>query len=345
MDNKFTKKRIQNMLSYDWIKMLVMVLAIVLVWSLAFTIGAPRATEGQVFYFYYYVGDSKFNYKKDPSELCAEYFSENNKLFSYDVLDYGTRVITSTMYSDIMATSTAVAEGDVMITIDSEEGIKNNTSEMRNVLDGYGHCFYDYDTLINAARHYCLKGGFVVENNDGTYSINEKKIEEHFEERMADDPRFRDTKSQRYAQGIKDEIARIKTVWNNAVILGDCFKNHPEILIYYTRYTQYIEKYTKDPANANRPLEEEYYQFTSKPYALNLGALTGNDAVKITDEYSKPIKEGEEADGLSADGIVMLVYNYDYAQPYLQFETLALVRHYIARYSNFLNVNASGVIA
>ena len=56
MDNKFTKKRIQNMLSYDWIKMLIMVLAIVLVWSLAFTIGAPRATAGQVFCFYYYTG-------------------------------------------------------------------------------------------------------------------------------------------------------------------------------------------------------------------------------------------------------------------------------------------------
>ena len=344
MDNKFTKKRILNMLSYDWIKMLIMVLAIVLVWSLAFTIGAPRATAGQVFCFYYYTGDSKFNYKNDPSELCAEYFSENNKLFSYDVLDYTTRVITSTMYNEIMSTSTAVSEGDVMITIDSEEGIKNNTSEMRSVLDGYGHCFYDYDTLIQDARNYCLAKGFVVDNKDGTYSINEKKIKEYFEERMVDDPRFRDTKSQRYAQGIKDEIERIKTVWNNAVILGDCFKNHPEIFINYTRYTQYIAKYTPDPSNANRPLEDDYYQFTSKPYALNLGALTGG-TVKITEEYSIPIKEGESTSELSANGIVMLVYNFNYDQPHLQFETLALVRHYIARYSNFLNLNASGVIA
>ena len=52
MDNRFTKKRIANMLAYDWIKMLAVVLGIVFVWILSYTIGAPRASEGQVFGVY-----------------------------------------------------------------------------------------------------------------------------------------------------------------------------------------------------------------------------------------------------------------------------------------------------
>ena len=72
MDNRFTKKRIANMLSYDWIKMIAVVLGIVFVWILAFTIGAPRASEGQVFGVYYYVGNNSFAYKKAADELADE---------------------------------------------------------------------------------------------------------------------------------------------------------------------------------------------------------------------------------------------------------------------------------
>ncbi len=336
MDNRFTKKRIANMLAYDWIKMIAVVLGIVFVWILAFTIGAPRASEGQVFGVYYYVGNNSFAYKKAADELADELIY-TEKIFSYDILDYTSRVITNDHYGELMMTSISVSEGDIMITVDSEAGLKNNDSEVRKMLDGYGDVFYDYDRLIVDAKAYCIGNGFVTENSDGSYLLNENKISDYFAMRMVKDPRYRDKNGERYNQGVKDEIERIKSVWNNAIILEDCLLNHPEIRFNYTRYSQSIL------ASPDDYKDEEYHSFTEKTYGINLGKLVGGE-VTVTSEYYVPLKEGEEVSSLTADGIIMLVYDFKEAQPDLQFETLTAVNYFIGRYSNFLTTDHIALI-
>ena len=336
MDNRFTKKRIANMLSYDWIKMLAVVLGIVFVWILSYTIGAPRASEGQVFGVYYYVGDNAFAYKKDAGEVAGELVF-TKKIFSYDILDYTSRVITNDHYGELMMTSVSVSEGDIMISVDSEEGLKNNASEVRKMLDGYVGVFYDYDKLIADAKAYCIGNGFVTENSDGSYLLNENKIADYFAMRMVKDPRFRDKNGERYNQGVKDEIERIKRVWNNAIILEDCLLNHPEIRFNYTLYSQSIL------ASPDDYKDEEYHSFTEKTYGINLGKLVGGE-VTVTSEYYIPLKEGEEVSSLTADGIIMLVYDFKDAQPDLQFETLTAVNYFIGRYSNFLTTDHIALI-
>ena len=329
MDNKFTKKRIANTLSYDWTKMIALILGIVLFWTLAYTIGAPRASTGQVFCFNYYTGDASFSYKYTAEEWCNEFLTK--KVFSYDVLDYSTRIMSSDYFGELMMTSTSVGEGDVMITVDSQEKVENNSSEFRQVIDGYGDVFYDYDSLIKDAKSYCIGiNSFVQDNGDGTYSLNEAKIEEYFSLRMVKDPRYRDKQSERFALGVQSEIQRIKAVWNNAVMLEECLLNHPEIRYNYVRYTQAIL------ANPENYEGEEYKSLPELTYGINLGKLTGGE-VRITDEFYKPLKEGEELSALSADGIVLLTYNFKSEQPHLQFETLSVVNYFISRYSNFLN--------
>ena len=78
MDNRFTKKRVANMLSYDWLKMVVIVLVIIFVWVLAFTIGAPRATTGQTFGIFYFHGGN-FKYSTEPAAL-GENMKKQEKL-------------------------------------------------------------------------------------------------------------------------------------------------------------------------------------------------------------------------------------------------------------------------
>ena len=44
MDAKITKKRLNILLSYDWIKIILLAVAAILVWSLIFTMTATRVT-------------------------------------------------------------------------------------------------------------------------------------------------------------------------------------------------------------------------------------------------------------------------------------------------------------
>ena len=174
---------------------------------------------------------------------------------------------------------------------------------------------------------------------DGSYLLNSQAITEYFAQRMKKDPRFKDTKSDKYKQGILDEIARIKSVWNNAVMLEDCLSYHPEIRYNYARYTQLVKS---DPENYT---EDAYHNTKELTYGINLGALTGG-AVDVNSEYSKVVlDENGEIASTSANNVIICVFNYSKQQPDLQFETLGFVNFMIARYSNFLNVNAPLVIA
>ena len=83
MDAKITKKRLGLLLSYDWLKILGICVAAVLLWSLLFTTMATRATNGQRFEMYLYPG-VRFANSVDVSSLHER---DKNDVLSYDVLD------------------------------------------------------------------------------------------------------------------------------------------------------------------------------------------------------------------------------------------------------------------
>ena len=314
------------MLSYDWLKMVAVVVAIVFVWVLAFTIGAPRATTGQTFGVFYFHGGN-FKYSTEAAELSANMKKEG--VFSYDVLDFNVREIGEN-YSEILLTSTSVQEGDVMITVDHPAKIETFNSPFRMLMDGYGEVFYDYNDLIKDAKEYCLKNKFVYKSGE-VYLLDENKIQSYFETRMDGDPRFRDEESQRYKDGIQSEIERIKMVWNNAIMFEDCLSAHPEIKYSYVRYTQSVE------ADSSADGSEILSQQTEKLYGINLGKLTGGSSIITTDFYYNIVDENNNVTDSSADGIVLCVYDFYAYQPHLQFETLGFVNSIISKYSNFLN--------
>ena len=333
MDNRFTKKRVANMLSYDWIKMIFLVVAIVFLWVLAFTIGSPRASKGQTFgIFYFYGGD--YRYSTDPTTLGENMQKEG--VFSYDVLDFNVREIGET-YAEILLTSNSVQEGDVMITVDHPESIEKLKSPFRILIDNYGEVFYDYNDLIADAKKYCLENGFVYSSN-GVYYLNEQRITDYFTQRMKKDPRFRNEESQRYQDGVKGEIERIKRVWNNAIMLEDCLNTHPEIKYSYVRYTQTVA------ADPNAIDAETLANQKERVYGINLGRLTGTEKVITSDFYYNLYDEEGAVTGSTAEGIVLCVYDYYGYQPHLQFETLSFVNAMISKYSNFLNTQLPALI-
>lgn len=336
MDNKITKSRLTNLLSYDWVKIVAFIVAVCFVWVLAFTIGAPRASVGQVFGLLTYAPD--FETAKSESRLLYE--AKEKGVFSFDILDFNTRSIQKDYYSTLMMAANSVQEGDIFITSDFEDTRAKNESPMRSFVDSFYGSAYDLDSLIKAAKDYALKNG--IEYNDGVYSCNKTVTDSVFSLRMQKDPRFRDKKSARYAEGEESEAKRIVAVWNNACKLEKVLADHPELRVNYRPFTQMLDAMDEDKREGS-----DYYKIwqnkTEATYGLNLGKLTGGGE-NITDLYSRTITPEDGEPYLTADGVVLCVFDYTAEQSHLQYETLGYIVYMIETYSNFLNVEPGNLI-
>ena len=56
MDAKITKKRLEHLLSYDWVKMLITAVAFVMIWVLIFSLTATKVTSTERFVVQNYMG-------------------------------------------------------------------------------------------------------------------------------------------------------------------------------------------------------------------------------------------------------------------------------------------------
>lgn len=337
MDSRITKSRLARVLSYDWIKMVALVVAIIFVWSLAFTMGAPRISVGQKFDLFVYNCD--FTKSTDESEIFSDAKSKN--VFSYDVLDFGARTFTEEYFATLMSAITATYEGDIMVLSDFESDKTENKSKFRSLIDGYAYCFYDYNELVKNAEDYCMLNHRFVSKNGENYVLNEEVISDYFKTRMQNDPRFRS--EEKIAAGVKNEIERIKNVWNNSQRLKKLLADHPEIFVKYKRYDQALASAESDRDKAR--YQELVSNEEEKLYAIDLGKLTGGEK-DITSAFVKTVynEDYSEIISSSADGIVMCVFDYSKEQPDLQFESISFVNYIIKTYSDFL-AEPEGLIA
>lgn len=341
MDSRVTKSRLARVISYDWLKIIIMIAAIAFVWALAFTIGAPRITAGQKFDFFVY--DCDFSKAKSESDIIDD--AKKEGVFSYDVLDFGYREFTEEYFGTIMSAITSVSEGDVLIISDFASDIESNSSKLRSFIDSYGNCVGDYASLCDRAiNQYCLMNNLVTAGENGTYSLNESAIEAYFKNRMKNDPRFRT--QEKIDEGVKNEIARIKSVWNNALILKNIISEHPEAFVTYRRFGQSLAGAQSD--SEKQSYQDYYDSCEDKLYGVNLGKLTGGDK-KIEEVFCKTTYKTDEngnqdVDTIGADGIVMCIFDYGEEQLDLQYETLSFVNYIFKTYSDFYPSEVSGLI-
>ena len=326
MDSRITKKRLQVTLSYDWVKMLAIIALFCFAWVLAYTVGAPRASVGQTFGLFVY---KDFACAKTPYELLAT--MQKDGVFSYDILDYNSRELDSETYATVISTVVHASEGDAMIISDFADHVEKNTSKMRDFVDGYGTILFDFESIIEKAKTYCTGNHFVYQSTDGKYLVDEGAICKYFASRMKKDPRFRDKTSEKYKQGERDEIARIKAIWNNALTLEYYLNTHPELGVKYHRFSQYVAKKPED-----KEAKAVYESESEKIWAINLGALAGGKS-KITDLYARNITdENGNVTEITANGITICLFNY-LDQPDHAYEGIQLINYLIKEYSNFAN--------
>lgn len=224
MDAKITKKRLGLLLSYDWIKIVGICVAAVLVWMLLFTTMATRATNGQSFDIYLY--PNVYSHI-DTDKLHTR---DENDALSYDVLNVSLNSLTTDTMSTILSAHFAAGQGDVMFVPYSEPEKDAETGEITSYtgLDAFlasyrSNCLWlapdgsegeigsgDSTQKVNNYFTDCENylNRFYDEGWQNPGSFNEEAVRSHFNERMQGDKRYKND-SQR-ENGIAKEIERIQ---------------------------------------------------------------------------------------------------------------------------------------
>lgn len=235
MDAKITKQRLGRMLSYDWIKIIGIIVAICIVWSLIFTMTATQITATQKFYVYNYIGNCSFS--DEFNDLYNKAF--NDGVFSYEILEITQEELT-TEVNTILEARFSVGEGDLMFVAhapnkkdsykvgegEEEKTLYRNYTEtfarsriryMYNLegegnyfaqMEGYlSQYFFEADDLAALRKGEIEEKDLTPDWDDG--EIYEEKVKADFRARVKKDKRFK-TEAQ-LLQGEKDDVKRLES--------------------------------------------------------------------------------------------------------------------------------------
>lgn len=336
MDNKITKQRLSNFLSYEWIVMIIIAVVAMVFWELVYTIGSVRLTPGQEFKFYY-------DYSVDASGSTALYnLLDKDGVLSYDVIELKYENVDKN-YSEVLSARLSIHEGDIIVTdyIDysKEDGAKDDTEKtirLKQLVDSfYG---YSYNELYADAVKYLegfLPDGVSFNGEISFSKLDKQKIEDSFRERMKKDNRFR--KEEQILAGIKLEESRLEKLCNEVVDFAKLLslsEEYPELFYNYTKYEQSYQQET------DQKIKEQYaraMQFEIEngrgnvPYALCVSALKGGQGKSDPSVYFKRV--GKE----NAESIAIMVFDFHKEQPNLQYETISAINTIVRECSTLLD--------
>lgn len=286
MDAKITKTRIAHMLSYDWLKIVGLALALILFWNLVFTTTATRVRPSQQF--------TVFNHQANRV-FSDDFFNDlgdalEDGTFSYEVIETTTTdLATAGEYVSILLDSRLqVNEGDVIFIPkladpstayqDEESGqTKHEANYLQTFLRRNQANLYDLDPEKEGGYFYELK----VYLNDyyGDYhnaeAIDEEKIEKDFRTRAKKNKDKRFKTEEQLAMGAEKEIERVKKYRDALIKLEDFLASG--IVAFEEVKTESLQ-----------------YQYQGK-YALNL--CPDEDTMGEMKKYASYAETGIDADG------------------------------------------------
>lgn len=304
------------MLQYDWIKIILTIVAAIVVWELIFTTTGVRLTEGQYFKAYYYPTLST-----GGSDDLYDFLDKKAGL-SYDVLQKGVETLDNTYAKTILGLRLSVGEGDIILidnvpTASEDESKKDDpnydTSNFYQMVDGYS--MYDFDKLLTDAKGYLAE----LDTNE--------KIEANFKKRMKRDNRFR--KKSAYEAGLKDEIARIEKLRTEVDKFEKLLTDYRDTELFF-KYRKY--QYSKYVLGESEQYDAAYEKETVKIYGLNAAFLdreeNRGDKPSITDLMNISGK---------SDGVAVMAFDFKSKQPDLQYEVISFMNALIENYSTLIN--------
>ncbi len=326
MDNKITKARISNFFSYEWILLIAIAVAGILIWELIYTMAGVRLTTGQEFKYYY---DETVIGRQ--AQVLDDELGEA-KTLSFDVLNRSYEALNDTM--NVLSTRLSVQEGDAIFT-DCEpdkkaEDLKENeynTNRANDIIDGYN--MYSYDKLVEDAENY-LKGFLPAGSTDSALvyaNLDQAKIKANFNKRLGRDNRFR-TEAEK-VKGIEMEKQRIEQLCEEVTFLKGILEYDKTLSADDSLFYSY-KKY-EQASNVQDDFDEKKYEdlMDKEPqrYGLKMEKLVGG---KTIGNYVTTRK----ASTASAEYVVLIIFNFRTYQPDLQYETISFVNYLIRTFSN-----------
>lgn len=214
MDAKITKQRLSRMLSYDWIKMILVAVAIIVAWLLIFTMTATRITPAQQYTVFNYDGNRAFQFTQFDKAYDDAF---DRGIFSHEVLEATTYDMTTTggNLHTVMDSRLQTDEGDAIF-------VSNEWDPDTAIEDENGEIHYEYTYLqtfllrysyyvYDVKEYLTYMEGYVNQYYDGGYEtgvLNEEKVEADFRAREKKDKRFKTEKQK--AAGVLQDIERIQ---------------------------------------------------------------------------------------------------------------------------------------
>ena len=326
MDARITKQRLGNLLSYDWLKMLVTIAIFVFLVVLLFTMTATRVTNAQTFTVYAYNGLSA---GKRFNTLAGTL--KDDHILSYDTLETEAELFTDESRYDMLSLRRSTGAGDVMFISDvwtyktdddgnlldedgkivdsTEDAAVETTSALYSIAmgaaassleEGYGSV-YDTRFFMQACGEYLVS--FFGEDLENNNTPDEAAVRASFLERNSGDKRYKNDDARE--KGIADERQRILDLRDDYLVVLQCFENGT------FKYTEYTAKNVDGSS------------FTSV-LGINLGGLE-----KIADLAYYTDGEGNQV--VSNLNLVILYNNFHEANG-LRFEPVTFLRYLYEEY-------------
>lgn len=217
MDARVTKSRLSNLLSYDWIKIIVAVVFAVLALVAFFTTVKPRPGRFHTFTVYGYVG-----LHSGTAAMSMERELLSDGVFSYDVLETDVEAFGEDEYSRMaFSARRSAGSGNVMFTT-TNPSADGDESVLQSIAGGVmAEIALDLEVYFSDCEKYLIR--FFGEDWQ-TGTLNRTEAESCFLNRNGKDNRYRFSSAKR-EQGIRDEYARLEKLREDYMEVLGYFEN------------------------------------------------------------------------------------------------------------------------
>ena len=377
MDNKITKKRLKDYLSYEWGIIAILLVVIILVWDFVFGLCSTPLTVGQEYGIFL---------DKNVARGGGDLGFFVSRTLSYEIMSF--KVEEENDKEQILQIKSEVGDSDIIFTDifkSEEENSTDKSIRLHTIIDNYA--IIDFQTLLRNACDYLgkhfvrtdvyypyIKQEEIIAKNKEDISmsslkekveiltaskieeekivytnIDNERIKTFFLSRMKNDNRYRTQKEK--DAGIILEIERINILIKAVGEFYTLLEKGKDIELFcnYTKYLQRnelgdvtIEEIKNNGYQGNNELMKMCYQETelgreNVPYALNLGKLTYDKNGEQASSKKNIHQYLQLAGTLKADNVVLSVFDFTQYQPDTQYESIVVINNIVKNFSDILN--------
>lgn len=304
MDNKITKGRLSNFLSYEWLFIILVLILSFIGFEVLYSFAEVKLNCGQSFRYFYDTSVMSTNIVELRETF--DYRGENST-FSYDVLALNHEVLFAENY--VLPTRLLAKDGDAIITDCIPTEKDGELTRAESII--YAQNVYDLDELYSDAHTYLsafLKDG---ETDCLVYdNLDEAKIEKRFTERLG-----RDNRTRAGLISAEDEKGRIKQLCKEVSDFKFLLENHGEIF-----YTSKVNHSWDEP-------DESVKKYGILPEKLTGGQHASSTFFRILDA---------DVEKQTVKNTVVMVFDLSTFQPDMQYETISFLNSIVRTCSNLL---------